>query len=313
MNILNPNSNNLSKESQQAFLQGASYVIESGLNSAALWLKNIPAIEGETVATLGNCYLDKSSNPTSFLTDCIDWLHKNHQITMLIGPMNGNTWLKHRLIIETDESPPFLMEPMEPQFYYNAFEQSGFKTIASYCSHRVDLTKPQADHSPLLKRIQKKGISIRPLNMDSFESDLKSIFKLSLESFQQNFLYTPIKEEVFLSKYLESKKLVDPALVLLAERDNELVAYLFCIPDHAARQYGKQPAIILKTLASKPDKALAGIGHLLVSQAHSIAKNKGYTEAIHALQHEDNEATRISERFQATKFRRYALMSKTLK
>lgn len=84
------------------------------------------------------------------------------------------------------------------------------------------------------------------------------------------------------------------------------------MPDHLAVKYGNPPAIILKTLACKPDdKSISGLGALLVNEAHRIAFSKGYTEAIHALQHEDNSSTRISERYAAAKFRRYALMIKS--
>ena len=202
------------------------------------------------------------------------------------------------------------MEPIEPDFYKQAFEKAGFEPLSTYCSHLINLTQPQRDNSQLLKRFRDRGVTIRPISKENFEQDLIAIFHLSLTSFSNNFLYTPISQESFVGKYMESREMIDPELVMMAESAGKLVAYLFCVPDHAASRQGKKPAIILKTLASNGDKSLAGIGSLLVLEAHTIAKNKGFTEAIHALQHEDNTSTRISRRCAGVKFRRYALMAK---
>ncbi len=43
----------------------------------------------------------------------------------VLGPMDGDTWGKHRLVIESDGRPPFLMEPHNPPHYVDAFEPVG--------------------------------------------------------------------------------------------------------------------------------------------------------------------------------------------
>jgi hypothetical protein len=50
----------------------------------------------------------------------------------------------------------------------------------------------------------------------------------------------------------------------------------------------------------------------LVDELHLVGKRKGFTEAIHALQHETNTSRKITGRQNGTPFRRYALFSKNL-
>ena len=311
MITLTVNSPDLTTDQVQIIDQGADCIVIDQHHSAALWHTHAPDSDSSKIGTVGDCKLSGNHSPELFLLACAEILHNDHDCNQVIGPMNGNTWLKHRLVIESNGRKPFLMEPIEPDFYKDAFENAGFEQLSTYCSHLVDLTLPQRDTSLLLKKFKTRGITIRSVSKENFEQDLIAIFQLSLLSFSNNYLYTPISQESFIGKYLESREMIDPELVLMAESDGELVAYIFCIPDHAATKIGQKPAIIIKTLASNGDKSLAGIGTLLVLIAQSRAKNKGYTEAIHALQHEDNSSTKISIRCDGIKFRRYALMSKS--
>lgn len=310
MKIITPDSRERSSDHDEIFAQGAACIAHDEPLLAGLWCNNTPHYEGQPIGTIGACRIDDSAKSTDFLSACADYLHSECQSHTVVGPMNGNTWLRHRLVLESDGRDPFLMEPIEPAHYPATFEAAGFSILSRYSSSLVDLDAGQDDFSTLEQRMDRRGVKIRPLDMDRFEEDLMAIFKLSLISFSNNFLYTPLSQEMFLGKYQSSREHIDPDLVLLAERDGELAGFVFCTPDLLARQYGKDPAIIVKTLAALPDRILFGLGTVLVSRVQQAAKGKGYREAIHALQYESNTSLRISQRFSAKIFRRYALMAK---
>lgn len=311
MKIIHPADLQVSDSQRALFMQGAGAIACEGGLSAALWHEHTPEHQGRKIGAIGACQLDDSPDAAEFLAACADHLQREHQCRTVVGPMNGNTWLQHRLILESNGRDPFLMEPVEPAHFLNVFRQAGFSVLSEYSSSSVDLTTSQNDHTVLAKRLLEKGISIRALEMSRFEHDLEAIFDVSLVSFSNNFLYTALSKEVFVGKYKQSKEHIDPDLVLLAERDGELMAYVFCMPDLLAVQAGKPPALIVKTLAALPDRSLSGLGSLLVGQVQQTATAKGYTEAIHALQYDDNSSRRISQRFNAQVFRRYGLMAKT--
>ena len=48
----------------------------------------------------------------------------------LIGPMDGDTWHRYRVVTETDGSRPFLMEPVSDPHDGEAFASAGFTAIS---------------------------------------------------------------------------------------------------------------------------------------------------------------------------------------
>ena len=311
MKIITPTSTTQNSHHDSIFAQGADCIAIHGKLSAGLWFTETPSHQTQRIGTIGACEIDDTTQSVQFLTDCADYLHNEQECQTVVGPMNGNTWLRHRLVLESNERVPFLMEPMEPEHYLSTFRAAGFKIFSQYSSSSVDLTGEQPVFESLEKRLLQSGVTIRSIRPENFHADLIAIFKLSLISFCNNFLYTPIDQTSFVGKYQASQEHIDPELVLLAERDGELVGYVFCVPDLVATQRQQEPAIIVKTLAVLPERTLSGLGTVLVAKAQIRAKNKGYQEAIHALQYESNSSLRISKRFSAKVFRRYALMAQS--
>ncbi len=226
-----------------------------------------------------------------------------------IGPMDQNTWKKHRFVIESATRPAFLLEPENPPEYPEWWRDSGFTELSHYSSSTIPLDGSTTVSSSLKKRILSSGISIETLDTTRFEDELRSIHSLSLKSFSSNFLYTPLPEKEFLTAYSKIRLHIDPDLVKIARKNGIIVGYVFGIPDLAA--VGK-PALIVKTLAVDSAAGPAGLGSLLVDELHLTGFEKGYTEAIHALQHESNTSLKITGRHQGTVFRRYALFSQLL-
>jgi len=153
---------------------------------------------------------------------------------------------------------------------------------------------------------------VRSLNVDRFQAELEAIYTLSLISFRDNFLYTPIESAEFMVQYSQIQPYLQPELVLLAEQAGKLVGFLFALPDLLQAQRGQAiDTVIIKTVAVLPGRAYAGLGNLLVSRCQAIAAQLGYTRAIHALMHDDNQSRNLSSRYAHT-IRRYTLFSKGL-
>jgi len=291
------------KAYETPFLQGATEVISDGINHLAVWTKNTPLYHDQPIATIGDCYFLDSKKSSKLLSYTADYLKDS--FSSIVGPMNGNTWLDHRLVTYSDGSPPFMLEPNTPQNWTQIFADAGFKILSSYSSSSIDITSVSQDTTKLESRFLKKGVSIRCLNSLEFTEDLKAIYRLSCISFKHNFLYTELAESLFIGKYDTAREHLDPDLILLAERNNTTVAFVFCYPDLS------QPGtVIVKTLAADPRQHLPGIGNLLVAKVQERAKEKGYTKAIHALQFDNNSSLKITSRYQPSIIRRYALLAR---
>ncbi len=260
-----------------------------------LWWKNTPPYQDHKVGSFG-IPLTKADIPAAE-----DFL-RTQGCTLAIAPMEGNTWRTHRAVIESDGSPPFLLEPTPPPKTSDLFRKSGYQILARYSSSLIDLKTNPPDLSRLKKRLS--TVSIRPLDLAHLEEELRAIYLLSTRAFVDNFLYTSISEDEFLAQYLAFKSHLTPACAFLAEQDRHLVGFVFGYPD--------QHRFIVKTLAVLPERRFAGLGTLLVERIQECARQSGFIQAIHALQREDNQSLRISTRFKARVFRRYALFAKSL-
>lgn len=293
---------------------GRVFVIESArtvIAHAALWWKETPMISENRIGTIGG-FAARDAEAAKILldntTDCL----RDFGCRIAVGPMNGNTWRRYRFVIESDGRNPFLLEPRNPAEYPDWWRQAGFAELSRYSSSiiREDCNPTVA---PGLKdRIVRSGIVIRKLDPNRYDDELRTIHRISLQSFAVNFLYTPLDETAFLEAYRKVRERVDPDLVRIAERNGVPCGFVFAIRDLEAETRGEVPALVVKTLAVDPASRCAGLGSLLIDEVHRLGWEKGYTEAIHALQHETNTSLKITDRHHGQVFRRYALFSKSL-
>jgi len=288
----------------ELFAQGASEVVSDGVNQVALWTENTPYHLGKQIATIGGCVLVESSDSVTLLNYVMEYLSEEGFST-IVAPMNGSTWLEHRVVTYSDGSPSFALEPNTPPHWIQIFREAGFETLSEYSSSRLEIGDPNPRFQKLERKLEQKGIVIRAMDPGRFEQDLSDIYDLSVESFQHNFLYTHLPKELFIGKYQQAKSMLDPELVLLAESSEGLAGFVFCYPDQVNPR-----TLIVKTLASSSQHGFSGIGNLLVETVQNIAKKKGYIHAIHALQFQDNSSLRITSRYNPTVIRKYALLAK---
>lgn len=227
---------------------------------------------------------------------------RNEGFDSVVGPMNGSTWHSYRLVVETDQSAPFLMEPQSGPHDLTAFQKAGFSEIQRYFSARAKLSEV-----PLTPQGSVKTLRITPWDGSDPEGFFRDVHTLSLQAFAGNALYKPIGQDEFLKMYMPFVPMLVPDLILFARGvTDELAGFLFGLPNFAE---GPEPAsVILKTYASVEK----GAGALLAQQFHATARNLGYEYAIHALIHEGNLSATRSRQNEAEVFRRYALMGRRL-
>jgi L-amino acid N-acyltransferase YncA len=278
----------------------------------ALWWTNCPTIPGERIGLIGRFHASDFGSAGNLLNEACRLL-ANQRCSMAIGPMDGSTWKSYRLVTETGSEPPFFLEPTNPPEWPRYFEGSGFSTLANYTSAlNSDLGQVDRRIEKVRERMRSAGIVIRPIRLDEFDQELRHIFEVSIGSFVNNFLYTPIDYSQFEALYLPIRQAIKPELVLLAFDRLKCVGFVFAVPNFAESKSG-QPikTTIVKSLAVLPGRQMAGLGTLLLAEMQQAAFQLGYTRAIHALMHESNNSRNLSGHY-ATTMRRYALFSRPL-
>lgn len=281
------------------------------------WDDAIPDLpSGERPGVIGHYAVRDDQAARALLSHACEELAV-HKCQVAIGPMDGNTWRRYRLVTGGDPAePPFFLEPTNPDDWPTHFARSGFDVFANYHSTlttALEAADPRADEVAARLRVQQ--ITLRTVDGKRIDDDLRAIYRLSLLSFRRNFLYTPIEEAEFLEQYRRVLPHVLPQLTFLAHTlDGELVGFLFALPD--LLQAGRQTRIdtvIVKTLAVLPGRAWAGLGRLLLDRCQRTARNEGYRRVIHALMHDANASRNLSRGVWAAQpLRQYALYARNL-
>ena len=277
----------------------------------SLWWKNTPSTEKPN-GLIGHFHPDSAQAAATLLKAAEDFLKKQGCLE-IIGPMDGNTWKPYRLVSWSDNSAPFFMEPQNPTEWPEYWQDAGFTPYHEYISsvtEKLQLSDPRLPRTR--ERLKENGISWRCIQRSSFEADLRQVFKLSLEAFSQNILYTPISKEAFLQQYLPYADKVDTDFMLIAEdKTRECCGFVFAIPDYQQLQRGEQLSrLIVKTLAVSAKRRSAGLGSVLVEAVQKKALEKGFTHAIHALMYSQNNSANIGKYSRV--MRRYTLYKKNL-
>jgi GNAT superfamily N-acetyltransferase len=290
-------------------------LVDDGDSVAArcsLWWSGTPPHGGHRLGFVGHYAVRERQAAGPLLALASERLAANG-CTLAVAPIDGNTWRRYRLLTERGTEPAFFLEPDNPDDWPAHFTDHGFTPLAQYFSAlNADLSRQDPRMATVAEVIAAYGILLRPLDAPRFEEELRSIHALSLASFADNFLYTPIGEEEFVLQYRGIRPHVRPELVLIAELDGQAVGYVFAVPDVLqARRGVPVDTVIVKTVAVHPDRRSLGLGGLLVARCHEAARELGYARAIHALMYETNVSRRISSHT-ARFMRRYTLFAKPL-
>ncbi|HEV2132410.1 MAG TPA: GNAT family N-acetyltransferase [Longimicrobiaceae bacterium] len=230
----------------------------------------------------------------------------------VLGPMDGSTWARYRLVVEAagdpQPEPPFLTEPQNPPEYPAHFLAAGFTPVAEFESSIVrDLDASHPKAAAYAEQLASRGVTVRPLDLASFNEELAALHALSLRIFAENLYYSPIALATFRAMYHPLRPLLDPELVRLArDREGRLIGFVFAFPDPLSTDGGRPTRVVLKTLATAPEARGLGLGSYLGDEIRRLAHQKGYRAVIHALMHTANDSKKIS-RHTAEVFRRYAL------
>jgi len=232
---------------------------------------------------------------------------------LAVGPLDGSTWRRYRFVTGRGSEPPFFLEPDNPDDYPLHFETAGFTPMARFFSSiNPDLEQSVSLPEEQEKRLRDAGITLRTLDPQDFDGELARIFDLSVTGFRDNFLYTPIDRDEFLTMYGKVRAYTKPELVLFAQCEDEPVGFIFALPDMLRLQRGEPlDTVILKSMAVLPQWNGKGIGALLMARVTENARQSGFRRAIHALMHENNRSRDMSRHY-GPEIRQYTLFCREI-
>jgi GNAT superfamily N-acetyltransferase len=246
--------------------------------------------QNQPTGLVGFYECEDTAQAATVLLNAVKQYFKSAGMTVLIGPMNGSTWQKYRLTLPS-KNPPFFLDNYHKPWYHSQFEAAGFEPIAKYSSTEITVADKPYSRLKAFEADRSQAITIRSFNRADFETDLRAIYTVSIASFQDNFLYTPLSFETFLAQYVPVKAFMNPQFVLIAEdAQAQPVGFVFAVDNLFDKT---EKTLIAKTMAVLPSLRSKGLGTVLLEKIHQTAFNAGYTAVFHALMVEANVSSKI--------------------
>ena len=207
----------------------------------------------------------------------------------IVAPINGDTWHSYRLVSWCGGEPVFPMEPQNPLWYNEVYTNCGFVPLKKYRSDKFSLEniEPPVFDNP--------SLTLRPFHPE----DLPLIYSLSIQGFDDNFLYSGIGYEDFAALYQPVLPMIDSELLLIAEADGAPAGFMF--------SFAAGDRLILKSMATLPQYRNYGIGSLLMAQVLAAGRAKGLKTAIAALMSDDNVSRKIVSKYGSELIREYTI------
>jgi len=278
----------------------------------SLWWRGTPRYRGYRLGLIGHYAALGPEAARSLLQHACEQLTV-HGCTLAVGPMDGSTWQRYRLLTDRGGEACFFLEPDNPDDWPTHFTANGFAPLAHYYS----ALNPHLGHCDpripeFAQRLGAEGVTIRPMDGARVGEELQRIYTVTMASFRGNFLFSQLSEADFVDLHHDLLPAIHPELIFLAEHSGRPVGFIFGIPDVLQARRGQViDTVIIKTLAVHPAYAEVGLGSLLAARCQESAHNLGFRRAIHALMHERNASRSISAHYAQT-IRRYTLFARAL-
>jgi hypothetical protein len=159
----------------------------------------------------------------------------HHGCTVLRGPFNMTAMQEMGILTDGFANLPVVDETYTAPYYPALLKAAGLTPCFPVTTYRVDdLAKIDPDtlltarHRALLADGR---LRIRPANMKQYDREIETLRELLNDSFDENPHFVPITGEEFRFQIGPFKRVMDPAISLVAEMDGVPVAFCVTLPD----------------------------------------------------------------------------------
>ncbi len=225
-----------------------------------------------------------------------DWLAAR-DCRRVRAPVDRDTWHRYRVRLPGGDPDPIAMEPRNPDYYAELFRRAGFSREMAYVTTEVADTLRMASHyAPFVERCRRRGTILRGLDLNRYEEEVALLHRISLEIFEENYGYSPIGPDEFLSLYRSARNWADPDFIRLAfDAAGQPIGYVFAFLDPRPGHSPRGQALNIKTLGVVPRRRAHGVGPALVGEVYHAAVVRGIARVRHCLMKTDNTSARYGE------------------
>lgn len=275
----------------------------------------------------------------ALLNAASDWL-RSQGMTQVRGPVSPSTNDEVGLLVDGFDTPPSALMPWNPPYYVDLLANAGFelekRLLAWLVTYPQCMTDKMVRVTAALK--QRGKIHVRPLNMKRFPKEVENIKRIYNEAWQPNWGFVPMTDEEMNAMAYELKQIIDPDLVVFAEKEEEdrPIGFALALPNiNEALMLGKPippgaknlPTAIMNLMTNKkkiqsmrivtlgvlPKYQGKGVDAMLYRELMEQGLAKGMLNGEASWVLEDNTMmNRAAEMMNAKAYKTYAVYEKNL-
>lgn len=298
-----------------AFLQHAEMHLWLAMSGGAV-TGRIAAIEdrlqtathGEAVMWFGFLEADTADTVRALLA-AVERHAAERGCAVVRGPANPSLNESAGLLIDCFDEDPYVLMPYNPPAYPRFVEAAGYRKVKDLLAWRIDMSAPAPERiTRLADRVASRhAITVRPLELGAFERDLAIMQQIYRDAWQDNWGFVPPTDAEIRQLAVELRPVLDPEIVLFAERAGRPVGCAVAIPDvnQVLKRIGgrlfpfgvlhflRRQAIIdqarVLLLGVVPAMRRVGLYPLLIAELHRRGAAQGYRRGELSWTLEDND------------------------
>ena len=176
--------------------------------------------------------IDDVDVASALLDSAANWLRARGR-TEIMGPIDYSTNYVCGLLIDGIEHPPTLLTAHNPPYYSRLIEAAGFQKEIDWYAWWFD-----PKNAPIVRlrrlvhaRMRRTPVKIRPINLRDLAGDSRRLSAVFNKAWENNWGFVPFTPAEAAHMAKEMRPIIDPTMTLIAEIDNEPVAFVICVPD----------------------------------------------------------------------------------
>lgn len=176
--------------------------------------------------------IDDDAVASALIERAESWL-RQQGMTSAQGPISISIWDEPGLLIKGFDTPPKVMMGHHQPYYARQIESAGYagaKDLFAW-SVKIDNGFPEIVNRIVAIGQRNSRIRIRPVDIRRFDSEARIILDILNDAWSENWGFVPLTPAEVRHVGKKLKPIVIPHQVLIAEYDDEPVAFIISIPD----------------------------------------------------------------------------------
>ena len=211
-------------------------------------------------------------------------------MTRVLAPMDGSIWSSYRLMTRGFNDEPFLGEPYNKPYYADLLVHCGFTQAKTWETQFVKKVRVRGATARKFLSAdadrKSRGITIRA--MKNFDTDIRIIHKLAMNSFREFFCFHEVDEQEFVDLYSDLKLIADKRAVRIAYDHDRPIGFGIALPDYRStlgfllRHAKRYVFLYLGTWQENGQSVYPQVGKAIVTiiMKYLYIRRKGYVRAL---------------------------------